>query len=168
MADTTKETFSGAICEALGISDARQKATAARRLAAAWKDATLALGNQPLCGVGLPQPAFVILAVTVGHGVKEISMHCGTVIGVRSILVQDLPVAVLQMGTGTGDNLQLARRRRNVHVDELGDGSKVVGEIGDVRVQASEHESTITVEPRDRFEVKARFIEVAVEPARRL
>ena len=39
--------LSGAILEALGISDARQKATATRHLFASWKDATLALGNQP-------------------------------------------------------------------------------------------------------------------------
>ena len=31
----------------LGTSDAWQKAVAARHLIAAWKDATLALGNQP-------------------------------------------------------------------------------------------------------------------------
>ena len=31
----------------LGTSDARQKATAARHLIAAWKDTTFALGNQP-------------------------------------------------------------------------------------------------------------------------
>ena len=53
---TSKKTLSRAICEALGISDARQKATAARRLAAAWKDATLALGNQtPLDRPGRPE-----------------------------------------------------------------------------------------------------------------
>ena len=47
MPDTSKKTLSGAICEVLGISDARQKATAARHLVAAWKEAILALGNQP-------------------------------------------------------------------------------------------------------------------------
>ena len=46
MPDTSKKTLSGAICGALGISDTRRKATAARHLVAAWKDATLALGNQ--------------------------------------------------------------------------------------------------------------------------
>jgi len=46
--------------------------------------------------------------------------------------------------------------------------TELARQIRDVRVQASEHEPTIAVEPRDRFEVKARFIEVAVEPARRL
>ena len=46
MPDTSKKTHSGAICEVLGISDARQKATATRHLIAARKDATLALGNQ--------------------------------------------------------------------------------------------------------------------------
>jgi hypothetical protein len=34
------------MCKVLGSSDARQKATVARHLIAAWKDATLALGNQ--------------------------------------------------------------------------------------------------------------------------
>ena len=34
------------MCKVLGTSDARQKATAARHLIAAWKDATLVLGNQ--------------------------------------------------------------------------------------------------------------------------
>ena len=47
MADTSKKTLSGAICEVLGISDARQKATATRHLVVAWNDATLKLGNQP-------------------------------------------------------------------------------------------------------------------------
>ena len=47
MPDTSKTTLSGAICDVLCISDARQKATATRHLVAAWKDATLALGNQP-------------------------------------------------------------------------------------------------------------------------
>ena len=47
MPDTSKKTLSGAICEVLGISDARQKATATRHLVAMWKDAALALGNQP-------------------------------------------------------------------------------------------------------------------------
>ena len=47
MPDTSKKTLSGAIFEALGISDARQKATASHHLVAAWKDATVALGNQP-------------------------------------------------------------------------------------------------------------------------
>ena len=46
MPDTSKKTLSGEICEVLGISDARQKATATRHLVAAWKDATLVLGNQ--------------------------------------------------------------------------------------------------------------------------
>ena len=46
MPDAPKTTLSGAICDVLCISDARQKATATRRLVAAWKDATLALGNQ--------------------------------------------------------------------------------------------------------------------------
>ncbi|MDC1051133.1 hypothetical protein OAQ76_00225 [bacterium] len=45
MADTSKKTFSSAIYEALGISAARQKATATRHPVAALKDATLALGN---------------------------------------------------------------------------------------------------------------------------
>ena len=47
MPDTSKKTISGAICEVLGISDARQKATAMCHLVAAWKDTTLGLGNQP-------------------------------------------------------------------------------------------------------------------------
>ena len=47
MPDASKTTLSGAICDVLCISDARQKATATRHLVAAWKDATLALGNQP-------------------------------------------------------------------------------------------------------------------------
>jgi hypothetical protein len=47
MPDTSKKTLSGTTCEVLGISDARQKAIAARHLVAVWKGATLALGNQP-------------------------------------------------------------------------------------------------------------------------
>ena len=47
MPDTSKKTLSGALCEVLGISDPRQKATTARHLVAAWKDTTLALGNEP-------------------------------------------------------------------------------------------------------------------------
>ena len=39
--------LSGAIFEVLGILNARQKVTATRHLVASWKDATLALGNQP-------------------------------------------------------------------------------------------------------------------------
>ena len=47
MPDTSKKMLGGAICEVFGISDARQKAIAASHLVAAWKGATLALGNQP-------------------------------------------------------------------------------------------------------------------------
>ena len=47
MPDASKKPLSGAICDVLCISDARQKAKATRHLVAAWRDATLALGNQP-------------------------------------------------------------------------------------------------------------------------
>ena len=103
--------------------------------------------------------------ITVFDGGGEIPVYGRGVIGIRTVFMQHLPIAIDGMDCCASDDFQFMGRRGAEYIQELGDRTHMIRQCRHIRIKASEHEPAVTLQSGDRFQIEARLIKIILGPA---
>src|SRR5215471_8923376 len=112
-------------------------------------DATYALGPT----IGVDRLGALVLVVAMTHRRRVVPVHRAYVITVGAILQLELPVAVVGIGRVSAQHFDAVGGSVNDLVDHGLGAAEMVLERCDVRIEASEQETTVALEPGDLRQV---------------
>jgi hypothetical protein len=89
---------------------------------------------------------------------RVVPVHRGDVVSVGAVFGLQLSVAVVHVGRGTAQHLETLRRLVDNQVDDLGGFAEVLGERHNIRIEATEQETTIGFEAGDLCQIMRAFL----------